>query len=473
MFDLLLILLIIPLAGCLFTLTARKNSANAFRVALFTMGTGIFTILRLFATLKMQSEPPHLQYIINWFAKADVNLLLSVDYFSLLLLLGTYVALVIGLVGLSAEMRRQKSLFVLFLYFVWHITGLLLAGDMILFYIFFAGMLIPLFMLIGHDQIKKKSTLYTFFLFNFGGVLLLLIAILIAYKYYSGNLQLHEFVLMKMPKSTNRIVWSGVCLALVSRIPIWPFHYWLSTLGANIKNPLVYIITNLLPLTGLYGFMRFWQLSIAKSILPYMPAVVAVCLVTMFVIALIGIAHKEFLYKLFTYMTIFYLLFLLAEILLSSVLLAGTVQMNIAYSLFIFLIVTSSLVVLDMRMERECAEKKCDYRGALAYMPKRARIFAFFTLVALGLPISAMFWNNFIIISSLFRFSFLIGVMVMTAIGLISVSMLYELYVMRDLKSHIDNEREITDISRESLLFFTVVIVVIILSFFNPLWFVV
>ena len=125
------------------------------------------------------------------------------------------------------------------------------------------------------------------------------------------------------------------------------------------------------------------------------------------------------------------------------------------------------------RMERECAEKKCDYRGALAYMPKRARIFAFFTLVALGLPISAMFWNNFIIISSLFRFSFLIGVMVMTAIGLISVSMLYELYVMRDLKSHIDNEREITDISRESLLFFTVVIVVIILSFFNPLWFVV
>ena len=126
-----------------------------------------------------------------------------------------------------------------------------------------------------------------------------------------------------------------------------------------------------------------------------------------------------------------------------------------------------------MRMERECAEKKCDYRGALAYMPKRARIFAFFTLVALGLPISAMFWNNFIIISSLFRFSFLIGVMVMTAIGLISVSMLYELYVMRDLKSQIDNEREITDISRESLLFFTVVIVVIILSFFNPLWFVV
>ncbi len=472
MSELLLILITIPLLGCLFALTSRKNGANAYHVALFTLGTGIFTILRLFTELNTQTASLHFQYVVTWFTHANIHLLLTIDFFSLLLMLGVYVALIIGLVGLTTETRRQKSLFVLLLYFVWHITGLFMAGDMILFYIFFAGMLLPLFMLIGSCQIKKKSTLYTFFLFNFGGILMFLIAILIAYKHYNGNLQLHELVLMKMPKNTSRLVWGGVFWALVSRIPIWPFHYWLSTLGANIKNPLVYIVTNLMPLTGLYGFMRFWQLSMAKSILPYMPATVAVCLVTMMVLALIGIAHKEFLYKLFTYMTLYYLLFLLAEILLSSVLLAGTVQMNIAYSLFIFLIVTASLVVIDMRMEHECFEKKCDYRGALAYMPKRARIFAFFVLVALGLPVSAMFWNNFIIISSLFRFSFIIGVMVMASIALISVSMLYELYMMRDLKSHIENERDITDISHESLLFFMVITVIIILSFFNPLWFV-
>lgn len=472
MSELLLILITIPLLGCLFTLTAKKNGANAYHVALFTLGTGIFTILRLFTELNAQTASLHFQYVVTWFTRANIHLLLTIDFFSLLLMLGVYVALIIGLVGLTPEARRQKSLFVLLLYFVWHITGLFMAGDMILFYIFFAGMLLPLFMLIGSCQIKKKSTLYTFFLFNFGGILMFLIAILIAYKHYSGNLQLHELVLMKMPKNTSRLVWGGVFWALVSRIPIWPFHYWLSTLGANIKNPLVYIVTNLMPLTGLYGFMRFWQLSMAKSILPYMPTAVAVCLVTMMVLALIGIAHKEFLYKLFTYMTLYYLLFLLAEILLSSVLLAGTVQMNIAYSLFIFLIVTASLVVIDMRMEHECTEKKCDYRGALAYMPKRARVFAFFVLVALGLPVSAMFWNNFIIISSLFRFSFIIGVMVMASIALISVSMLYELYMMRDLKSHIENERDITDISHESLLFFMGITVIIILSFFNPLWFV-
>ena len=170
-------------------------------------------------------------------------------------------------------------------------------------------------------------------------------------------------------------------------------------------------------------------------------------------------------------MTVFYLLFLLAEVLLSSVLLADSLQMNIAYSLFIFLLVTSSLIAIDLRLEKECLEKDCEYRGILAYMPKRSKVFAFFVLVALGLPISSMFWNNFIIISALFNFNFFIGITVMLAISLISVSILYELYMMRDLKKRSPNY-DIDDISQGHFAFFMVIIVIIFLSFFNPLWFV-
>ncbi len=473
MSDLLLILLLLPLLGCLFVLTSNKNGRNAYHVSLFTLGTGVFMILRIFSVLNAQTDSLHLLHTFGWFENVNIPLLLSADFFSLLLLLGVYISFIIGLVGLPEDMRRDKTFFAVFLYFVWNMTGLLTAGDMILFYVFFAGMLLPLFLLIGGSgHIKKKTTLYAFFIFNFAGMLILLTAILIAYRFYHGNLLLQEMALVKMPKHVSRIVWGGVCLALFSRIPIWPFHYWLAAIGSGLKNPVVYIMTNMLPLTGLYGFMRFWQLTMTKSILPYMPAVVGICLVTMLFIVLIGIAHKEFLNKLFAYMTVFYLLFLLAEILLSSVLLADTLQMNIAYSLHIFLIVTSSLAVLDLRMEKECADKNCDYHGVLAYMPKRANLFAFFVLVALGLPVSAMFWNNFIIISALFRFSFIIGVMVMAAISLICVAMLYEIYILRDLKARAETELEVADISREALLFFAGVIIIVILSFFDPLWFV-
>ncbi|MBO6290250.1 MAG: hypothetical protein IJ738_05215 [Alphaproteobacteria bacterium] len=473
MFNLSLMLWLLPLLGCLFVLSAQKKGNNAFHVTIFTLGAGVLIILRLFAELDLSQKGLQFMHQLNWLPSANIRLSFGFDSFSLLLLLGIYLSMLIGVVGLSEKSRQNKALLAWSLYFLWNIGGFLSANGMFSFYIYFAGMLIPLFMLIGgFSQLKKKTILYLFFLFNFAGVLILFCSLLLVYKVCHGNLLLHEIALMNFPNRIAQMVWGGVCLALLARIPIWPFHYWISSIGSNIKNPLVYICTNLLPLTGLYGFMRLWQLTIADSVRPYILLLVIFCLLSMLCIVLIGVAHKEFLYKLFAYMTVCYLLFLLAEVLLSSALQADSLQMNIAYSLFIFLIVTSSLVVIDFRLERECAEKNCEYRGILAYMPKRAKVFAFFVLVALGLPISSMFWNNFIIISSLFNFSFVIGIIVMFSISLIAVSMLYELYMMRDLKTYINPQSDVEDISQYHLAFFIGVIVIIFLSFFNPLWFV-
>lgn len=473
MFNLPILLLLLPILGCFFVMTARKDAENAYHISLLTVGSGIFVILRLFAELNLQQTERQFIHRLDWLSESNIYLSFGFDTFSLMLLFGVYVAFLIGLVGLQKNSRKNKSLLAWGLYFLWNMTCFLSANDMISFYIFFAAMPVPIFMLVGNfGNIKKSVNLYLFFIFNFAAILIFLCALLIVYKFYHGNLPLQEIALINMPKHAAEIVWSGVCLSLLARIPIWPFHYWISALASNIKNPLVYIITCLLPLSGLYGFMRFWQVTIAESVRPYVWGLVIFCLITIIFITLIGIAHKDFLYKLFAYMTIYYLLFLLAEVLLSFVLLADTLQMNIAYSLFIFLLVTSSLIVFDLRMEQECIDKKCDYRGILAHMPKRAKIFTLFILVALGLPISSMFWNNFIIISALFNFSFVIGTMVMFAILLITVSMLFELYIMRDLKITKSAEEQIEDISQYNLAFFAAILGVILLSFFDPLWFV-
>ncbi|MBR2137290.1 MAG: hypothetical protein IJ852_04965 [Alphaproteobacteria bacterium] len=172
-------------------------------------------------------------------------------------------------------------------------------------------------------------------------------------------------------------------------------------------------------------------------------------------------------------MTVYYLLFLLTVILLSSILLGETLKMNMAYSLFIFLIVNASLVVLDFKLENECENKKCEYKGILAYMPRLSKIFSFFVLVAIGLPVSSMFWNNFIIISSLFNLSSVVGLTVMAVITVISLSLLYELYFMRDLQKHIQFSENISDLTQREFLFFLGIIVILFLSFFDPMWFVI
>lgn len=474
MYSMLFILVLLPLFGNIFALTSRQNESNAYNVTLLTMGTGILIILKLFAAIDISSGAVQFVHQVPWLETMNITLSFGIDPFALLLLFGIYLSLLIGLIGLPAHERKNRSLFVLFLYFLWTITGFLTADDMISFYVFFAAMLIPLFMLIGsYGRYRKSLSLYLFFLINMAGILFLLISMLITYKFYHGNIQLHEIAFVKMPKHVGLLVWGFVCLAFASRIPAWPFHSWICAISAGIRNPLVYIMANLIPLTGLYGFARFWQVAVADSMLAYIPIVTVFCLITMFFIVLIGVVHKDFLYKLFSYMTVYYLLFLLTVILLSSILLGETLKMNMAYSLFIFLIVNASLVVLDFKLENECENKKCEYKGILAYMPRLSKIFSFFVLVAIGLPVSSMFWNNFIIISSLFNLSSVVGLTVMAVITVISLSLLYELYFMRDLQKHIQFSENISDLTQREFLFFLGIIVILFLSFFDPMWFVI
>lgn len=462
------LLLVLPLLGCLFVLFSKKNDNNSFHVMLFTLLANMAIIVRMLTRINRDNNDLQVfHFAYSWLESKGLELVMEANLFSLLVLLGIYIAFIIGAVGLTPAQRKNKSQMLLGLYFVWNITGLLCSNDMVSFYIFFAGMIIPLFLLVGlFGNIKKNSTFYMFFAFNFAGVLCLLTAMLFVYKYHQGNTELQNIALIKMPTKAALVVWGSVCAAFISRIPIWPFHYWISSVNSGLRSSLAYVMTGMLPLTGLYGFLRFWQVTIPKGILPFVPVVEIFGIMTMLFIALIGLAHKDFLQKLFSYTTIYYLLFLLTAIMLPD-----TYIMNIAYSLVTFLIVNASLTVLDLWAENACEESGCDYRGILAYMPKLSSIFAFFVLVAVGLPLSAMFWNNFVLISAFFRVSFTLGILMMAAITMICMALLYELFIMRNLTQRKVLTAEVEDISDKKVLFFVAVVIFLFVSFFNPLWF--
>ena len=468
MVDLLLIVLIIPLLGCLFALFAKKNDVNAFYVTLFTIVSNMFVVLRLLPKAVHASDDVIRGYTYQWLKSLNIELSFGADTFSMLLLLGVYLALLIGLVGLLPQQRKNRALLLSTLCFAWCMTGFLTARDMVSFYVFFAGMVAPIVMLIGNfGNVRKMTTLYVFFGLCFVGALVLLTAALVIYRFNHGNIGLLEIALVSMPKSAALVVWVGVCAAFLSRIPIWPLHHWFSLVCGGIKNPLVYIILNLLPLTGIYGFMRFWQLTVPESAEVFLPIMTTFGVMTMLFAAFIGISHKDFLPKLFSYSAVYYLLFLLVIVLLDT-----KYAQNIAYSLFIFLIVNSTLTVSELWSENACLESKCDYRGILAYMPRLSKVFAFFVLVAVGLPISSMFWNNFVLISALFKENFAAGIGVMTAITLIGMAIVFELFMMRGLPKNIESEICVEDISDKQTAFFMAIVILLFLSFFDPLWFV-
>ncbi len=468
MTNLVLVLMLLPLVGSLFVLCSQNNKSNAYNVTLFTLCANVLIALKLFSLTKGLGEHEFFGFEYKWLDDSAWHINFGVDVFSLVIILAVHFALIIGVAGLRPTARKSKMLLMLSLFFASDITAFLVAGDLLTFYIFFAGMLLPMFMLVGiYSSIKKSMILYRFFIYNFVGILFLLSALIMLFVSYGTNVALEDIASSDISAGTAFVVWGAICLAFLSRIPVWPFHSWISSVTVSIKNPLAYIILNMMPLVGLYGFVRFWPLSMPESIGDFVPAVELLAVLTMLVIALIGYYSRNFFYKLFSYSTVYYLFFLLAVILPTD-----TLKMNITYSLFIFLIVTSSLVVLDVHLESECDEAKCEHRGILAYMPRLSLMMSFFILVAVGLPISSLFWNNFVLISAIFRESFGMGLLVMSAVFLVARVLLEELYQMRDLQKHSDNALEVEDISSKQTLFLASVVAILALSFFNPLWFV-
>lgn len=463
----LMILILLPLLGCLFAMTAQKKQKNAYNVAIFTLTTNILIMLRLFSLLDLQNTALQFRQSYEWINELNLRITFGVDVFSLVLLLGTYMALIIALVGLKKEDKANKSLMLLTLYFIWNLTGFFCAGDIISFYMFFAGMLLPLFMLVGLFGYSQKISLYRFFMYNFAGIIALLPAVIILYKFFDGNVQLSEITFVNMNRRVGMIAWVAVCLAFISRIPIWPFHYWISSVASGLKNPLVYIIVNMMALVGIYGFVRFWPLNVPESVKILVPIIETLAIVTMIFVALIAFANRQFLYKIFAYTTIYYMLFLLAVILPTDIL-----KMNIAYSCFTFLLVTSSLIILDAELKEKCVTEGYDYKGIMPYVPRFSRVFMFFALIAIGLPISSLFWSNFVLISAVFEQNFTIGALVMTAFVLAAIILMRELLDMLATSANMFQKIEIEDLSVTKTAFLMIIIAILMLSFFDPLWFV-
>ncbi len=462
----LILLIILPLIGCLFSLTCAKKTQNAYNVVLFTLFSNIFVMLNLFSKLDIQSSSLQLRHSYEWIKEFGLRITFGIDAFSIILLLGIYISVIIALIGLKQKDKNNKSLMLLALYFIWNITGFFCAGDIICFYTFFAGMLLPLFMLVGLFGYSQKISLYRFFIYNFIGIIALLPAVIILYKFFNGNVMLSEITFVNMNKRIGMLVWFAVCLSFVSKIPVWPFHYWISAVISGLKNPLVYVIVNLSPLVGIYGFVRFWPLSVPESIEILVPIIEIFSIITMIFIALIAFVNQMFFYKIFSYTTIYYLLFLLAVILPTDIL-----KMNIAYSCFIFLIVTASLIILDSEIKEKCDSLNCDYSAVLHHSPKCATVFCFFALIAMGLPVSSLFWSNFVLVSAIFRQNFTVGVMVMFSLSMTAVVLMNELLQMFTKSESSPKPIKIEDISNRELIFWIFVILILVLSFFNPLWF--
>ena len=334
--SLLSTIIILPFIGMIFALMAKDDEEtsnhNVYNVGIFTVIVNLVLIWRVFWIINTSAPGLQLTETFSWLETPKIEIIFGIDVFSLLMIAAVHLAFLIAMTGVRNSPEQPKSMMVFALMFLGSMTGLFIAADIFSFYIFFEAMLLPLYMLIGKfGDIKKPVSLYRFFLYNLLGAVIMFVAVIMIFNIQSG-MELSKVRALPMQETLQYFIWGAVFVSFLSRIPIWPFHYWISAVASGVKNPLVFVAVNLLPLTGVYGFVRFLPEVLPEVASFYILILEVISVITMLFIALIALINKDFQYKMFAYVTVYYIMYLLGV--LSR---ADLILYNIGFSCFSFL----------------------------------------------------------------------------------------------------------------------------------------
>lgn len=464
-------LIAVPFIGFLFALTAKDDETtrgrNVFNVTILALVANLLLLWRIAVNLDVNKIGPQLTEKYHWLQNPHIDIVFGIDMFSILVIAAVHFAIIIGLVGARHQGHYQKSMFVITLLFLGTFNGLFVATDVYSFYIFFEAMLLPLFMLIGmFGEVKKQAGILRYFIYNFFGALFLFIATAVLYQHEGHSLSLDAVSKLKLSPHLELYVWGAIFISFLSRIPIWPFHYWISSINSAVRNPLVFIIANLIPLTGVYGFIRFCPQTVPESVSYYLSILEIISIISMLFIALIGLINKDIQYKIFSYITVYYIMFMLGALLPID-----KILLNIGFSLFAFIIIISAVEVLTTYIGEEQNEKSIAAHGILCRVPRLSLIYSFLLLAAVGMPISSLFLNNFVILSHLFSYNIRSGILIMLSLLLVASALLQELYVFKDSTNLTPDTACIIDISGRMFTWMALLSGLLIVTFINPLWF--
>ena len=295
---------------------------------------------------------------------------------------------------------------------------------------------------------------------------MLFVGILLIYQAY-GSLTLDKAPKILWKKHHGYWIFGLLALGFISRIPVWPFHYWIASISSKIKNPLVFIASAVLPLSGIYGLIRFWPRYIPLEVSQYFVWVNVIGTVTMLFIGLIGLSNKESQYKIFAYVTVGYIMYLLGIFSQNKQIVA-----NIGYALFGFLIIAGAQESLSAYIRSKSDSQDTTDEGFLCRAKRLSLVYSFITVAAIGFPVSAVFTNNFLILSTLLAGNIQMGMVLIVSFLIVAGSLIEEMFRLKTESKDCALGKS-DDLPAGEFVFMLFIMFVLLMSFIRPLWFVV
>jgi NADH-quinone oxidoreductase subunit M len=392
----------LPIAGALFIAFLRDDEAglrNARWVALWT--TLITFAISLILVWRFDLTSSDFQFLEKrpWLGGA-ITYSMGVDGISLpFVILTTALMPIAILASWTSIQSRVREYMIAFLVLETLMVGTFCALDLVLFYVFFEGGLIPMFLIIGvWGGPRRVYASFKFFLYTLLGSVLMLLAIMAMY-WQAGTTDIPTLLHHAFPRNLQTWAWFAFLASFAVKMPMWPVHTWLP--DAHVEAPTAgsVILAAILLKMGGYGFLRFSLPMFPQASLDLAPLIYALSVVAIIYTSLVALVQED-VKKLIAYSSVAHMGFVTMGLFaMTAQGVAGGIFQMISHGIVSAALFLCVGVIYDRMHTRQIAA----YGGLVYRMPIYAFAFMVFTLANVGLPGTSGFIGEFLTLLGTFR----------------------------------------------------------------------
>jgi NADH-quinone oxidoreductase subunit M len=397
--SILTVLTWLPLVGAAVLMFTPKTSINAIRWMTLIVTLIVF-VLSLAMWQTFDPSNPGFQFVVNnaWIGDS-IGYRVGVDGISVLFVVLTALLMPFAILASWEIDKRMKEYMIVFLILETLMIGVFTTLDLAMFYVFFEGTLLPMFLIIGiWGGSARIQASYKFFFYTFTGSVLMLLAIMAMY-WNGGTTDIVKLLAHDFPSSWQVWLWWAFFASLAVKMPMWPFHRWLPEAHVQAPTAGSVILAAILLKLGGYGFLRFSLPMFPEASAQFANIIFFLSVAAIIVTSLVALVQTD-IKKLIAYSSVAHMGFVTMGIFAGNALgIQGALFQMISHGIVSGALFLCVGVIYDRMHTREVSA----YGGLVERMPRYAFAFMVFTMANVGLPGTSGFIGEFLTMMGVFQ----------------------------------------------------------------------
>ncbi len=401
--------------GLMLLALGRDEQAPMVRwVALIGALLSFLLTLPLYQGFQLGTADMQFEEQMAWIPRFNVNYHLGLDGISLwFVLLTAFINLVVVIAGWEVITRRVNQYMGAFLILSGLMIGVFCALDGMLFYVFFEATLIPMYLIIGiWGGPNKIYAAFKFFLYTLLGSLLMLVALIYLYTQSGGSFDLVVWHQMPLSGRVQILLFFAFFAAFSVKVPMWPVHTWLPDVHVEAPTGGSAVLAAIMLKLGAYGFLRLAMPIAPDAAREWAWLMIALSLVAVVYVGLVAMVQQD-MKKLVAYSSVAHMGFVtLGFFMFNSLGVSGAIVQMIAHGFISAAMFLSIGVLYDRVHSREISS----YGGVINTMPRFTAFALLFAMANCGLPGTAGFVGEWMVILGAVKVNFWLGALAASAL---------------------------------------------------------